>query len=156
MYSLVWTPRGYAKALGREVQLAHIILACWISFLWMLYPICWGVSEGGNVIPPDSEFIFYGILDCCLIPITCGALLWLHRTIDPGQLGLYIRTYNDPVVGRRDAAFVSGGLGKPKKPPPGRGGTTKQTNGDANQLNPAAESGELVDDTPAPVSQETA
>lgn len=31
--------------------------------VWMLYPICWGLSEGGNVIQPDSEAVFYGILD---------------------------------------------------------------------------------------------
>lgn len=63
----------------------------------MLYPICWGVSEGGNVIPPDSEFIFYGILDCLLISITSLGFLGLHWNIDPARLGLYIRSYDDPI-----------------------------------------------------------
>lgn len=31
--------------------------------IWVLYPIAWGLSEGGNVIQPDSEAVFYGILD---------------------------------------------------------------------------------------------
>ena len=63
----------------------------------MLYPVCWGISEGGNVIAPDSEFIFYGILDCCLIPITSAFFLTSHWRINPGGLGLYIRTYDDPI-----------------------------------------------------------
>ena len=67
----------------------------------MLYPVCWGISEGGNVISPDSEFIFYGILDCCLIPITAAAFLLLNRRIDPAILGLYIRTYEDPIPSYR-------------------------------------------------------
>lgn len=31
--------------------------------IWVLYPVAWGLSEGGNVIQPDSEAVFYGILD---------------------------------------------------------------------------------------------
>lgn len=64
----------------------------------MCYPICWGVSEGGNVIAPDSEFIFYGVLDCCLIPMTAAFFLAGHWNTDPTPLGLYIRTYRDPVT----------------------------------------------------------
>ena len=63
----------------------------------MIYPACWGISEGGNVIAPDSEFIFYGILDCCLIPITSFFFLASHWRINPAGLGLYIRTYDDPI-----------------------------------------------------------
>lgn len=63
----------------------------------MCYPVCWGISEGGNVISPDSEFIFYGILDCCLIPITSAFFLAGHWRINPARLGLYIRTYDDPI-----------------------------------------------------------
>lgn len=69
----------------------------------MLYPICWGISEGGNVISPDSEFIFYGILDCCLIPVSSALILWGHRNIDPRRLGIYMRDYNDPIPGSSSA-----------------------------------------------------
>lgn len=31
--------------------------------VWLVYPVCWGLSEGGNRIQPDSEAVFYGILD---------------------------------------------------------------------------------------------
>lgn len=56
-----------------------------------------GVSEGGNVISPDSEFIFHGILDCCLTPVSSLVLLWGHRQIDPKRLGLYMRDSDGPL-----------------------------------------------------------
>jgi bacteriorhodopsin len=42
--------------------------------LWVLYPIAWVVSEGGNVISPNSESVFYSVLDV-LAKIGFGALL---------------------------------------------------------------------------------
>jgi bacteriorhodopsin len=96
-YSLLWTPRRYASALGSDIKRVHTTTAGWLWFLWMLYPICWGVSEGGNVIAPNSEFIFYGILDCLLIPCTSAFFLLLHRDVDPARLGLRMRSYDDPI-----------------------------------------------------------
>ena len=69
----------------------------------MGYPVCWGISEGGNVIAPDSEFIFYGILDCLLIPLSSGFFLWSHRNIDPARLGISMRDYDGPIYGQRFA-----------------------------------------------------
>jgi bacteriorhodopsin len=79
-----------------------------VWFLWMLYPVCWGLSEGGNVIAPDSEFIFYGILDCGLIPLTSALFLASHWRIDPARLGLRLRTYDDPITGYRTSAVNNG------------------------------------------------
>jgi bacteriorhodopsin len=101
----MFTARLYANALGKEVKLTFLASSGWILLLWMTYPICWGVSEGGNVIHPDSEFIFYGILDCCLIPMGSAVLLWGHRNIDPRRLGLYMREYDDPVPGYNSVMY---------------------------------------------------
>jgi hypothetical protein len=60
-----------------------------------MYPIAWGVCEGGNVIAPDSEAIFYGILDLLAKPGFSALLLWGHRNIEPGRLGLRIRDYGE-------------------------------------------------------------
>jgi len=103
-YFLIWTPRKFASALGRDIKRIHIITAGWVWFLWMLYPICWGISEGGNTISPDSEFIFYGILDCLLIPVTSALFLTLHWNIDPARMGLRMRSYDDPITGGMQAA----------------------------------------------------
>jgi len=99
VFNYTFTARRYAFALGKEIHLTFVTASSWILLLWMCYPICWGISEGGNVIAPDSEFIFYGILDCCLIPVSSALLLWGHRNVDPRRLGLYMRDYDDPIPG---------------------------------------------------------
>ena len=63
------------------------------AFLWILYPIAWAVCEGGNIIPPDSEAVFYGILDILAKPVFGALLLWGHRNIDPARLGLKLIDY---------------------------------------------------------------
>jgi bacteriorhodopsin len=107
-YYLIWVPRRFASALGKDVKLTHGYTAGWVWFLWMLYPVCWGLSEGGNVISPDSEFIFYGILDCNLITLTGALFLASHWRIDPARLGLRMRTYDDPITGYMAGAVNPG------------------------------------------------
>ncbi|KAJ4327386.1 hypothetical protein N0V84_002157 [Fusarium piperis] len=41
--------------------------------VWICYPIAWDLREGGNIIGPDSEAVFYGILDLLEKPV--GAIL---------------------------------------------------------------------------------
>lgn len=51
--------------------------------VWILYPVCWGLSEGGNVIQPDSEAAFYGILDLINFGIIPTILVWTSiRNVD--------------------------------------------------------------------------
>lgn len=49
--------------------------------VWLLYPICWGLSEGGNVIQPDSEAVFYGILDLITFSWIPTILTWTNITL---------------------------------------------------------------------------
>lgn len=53
----------------------------------MLYPIAWGLCEGGNVISPDSEAALYGALDFCAKPVFSIMLIIGHWNIDPARLG---------------------------------------------------------------------
>ncbi|GBE82316.1 hypothetical protein SCP_0407000 [Sparassis crispa] len=50
-------------AAGAVVRTGYIRSAGFLSFLPLLYPVYWGVSEGGNVISPTGEMMWYGILD---------------------------------------------------------------------------------------------
>jgi bacteriorhodopsin len=124
-YYLFWVPQRYATALGKDVRRAHFVTAVWIWFLWMCYPVCWGISEGGNVIAPDSEFIFYGILDCLLIPLSSALLLWSHRNIDPARLGISMRDYDGPFFGQLTATYYEKNLATDT-------GATTVTNGSTN------------------------
>jgi bacteriorhodopsin len=103
-YFLVYQPRHFARALGADVRRAHLISAGWLWFLWAGYPVCWGISETGNVILPDSEFIFYGILDCLLIPGFSAILLWSHWGIGAHRLGLEMREHDGLFKSQR--AFI--------------------------------------------------
>lgn len=58
--------RGFSIAM---LSFSHLIV-------W-LYFICWGLSEGGNVIQPNSEAVFYGILDLCIFALYPAYLLFI-------------------------------------------------------------------------------
>lgn len=96
-WNVIWVARKHAFVLGTEVHRTFMLCGVWTMFLWFLYPIAWGLSEGGNVIHPDSEAAFYGVLDILAKPIFGFLLLWGHRNIDPAALGLHIRDYDDGV-----------------------------------------------------------
>lgn len=74
------------------------------AFLWLLYPIAWGLCEGGNVLAPDSEAIFYSILDFLAKPIFGALLIWGHRNIDPASIGMSIRDYDGDAIVREKRA----------------------------------------------------
>lgn len=94
VYMLVWEARIHAGAYGRDVGRAFLMTGSLTAFLWILYPVAWGLAEGGNVISPDSEAVFYGVLDFLAKPIFGALLIWGHRNIDPARLGLAIKDYD--------------------------------------------------------------
>jgi bacteriorhodopsin len=114
VYMLAWEARRHANAMGKDVGRAFLYCGALTTFLWMLYPIAWGLCEGGNLIAPDSEAIFYGILDVLAKPVFGALLIWGHRGIDPARLGLHIHDYTE-----KDAQFD----GREKRAGPPANGT---------------------------------
>lgn len=112
VYQLVWEARVHAKGFGRDVERTFLMCGSLTTLLWILYPVAWGLSEGGNVIAPDSEAVFYGVLDFLAKPVFGALLLWGHRNIDPARLGLDIRDYTDDTMvqekRRKDEAARNG------------------------------------------------
>ncbi|KAK2054511.1 bacteriorhodopsin [Colletotrichum caudatum] len=96
IYAIVFDGRRHAAALGGHVSTTYRNCGVLTIFLWFIYPIAWGVSEGGNLIHPDSEAVLYGILDVLAKPGFGFVLLWGHRNIDPSALGLHIREPGQP------------------------------------------------------------
>lgn len=114
LYHLFWSGRKHATPLGADIKRGYTIIAGWTVFLWCLYPIAWGLSEGGNVISPDSEHVFYGILDILSKVGFAGLLLWAHNNVDQRRLGLHIRDYEDvPVTTRHGIEKHHNGVGEP-------------------------------------------
>lgn len=106
VYVLAFEARKHAAAMGKDVGRAFLYCGSLTTFLWILYPIAWGLCEGGNVISPDSEAVFYGILDLLAKPVFGALLIWGHRGIDPARLGLHIHDYDekDGVVNEKKVA----------------------------------------------------
>lgn len=80
-----------AKRLG--VTRDHSMLSGWVNFLWLLYPIAWGLSDGGNRIGITGSFIWFGILDFCMIPITAWIFMILARRWDYNRLNIAFTQY---------------------------------------------------------------
>lgn len=68
-YELAFVGRRSAKALGSDVHRVYMHCGVLTLFMWMLYPISWGLCEGGNVITANDEALFYGILDLIAKPV---------------------------------------------------------------------------------------
>ncbi|KAB5585935.1 heat shock protein 30 [Coniochaeta sp. 2T2.1] len=80
-----------AKRLG--VTRDHSALSGWVNLLWLLYPIAWGLSDGGNRIGVTGSFVFFGILDFLLIPVTAWAFMFLARRWDYNNLNIAFTQY---------------------------------------------------------------
>jgi len=80
-----------AKRLG--VTRDYSALAGWVNLLWLLYPLAWGLSDGGNVIGVTESFIWYGILDFMMIPVTAWAFYALSRRWDYNRLNIAFTQY---------------------------------------------------------------
>ena len=98
LYVLAWEARKHANAMGKDIGRTFLMCGSLTAVLWTLYPIAWGVCEGGNYISPDSEAVFYGILDVLAKPVFGALLIWGHRNIDPATLGLHIHDYDEKDV----------------------------------------------------------
>lgn len=128
VYNLVFVARRHALALGPSISRTYNMCGVLTIFLWFLYPIAWGLSEGGNVIHPDSEAIFYGILDVFAKPVFGILLLMGHRNINPAELGLYIRDYDDATNIRGEKHSNVAGNGVHDSGVAGTTGNTTATN----------------------------
>ena len=89
-YELAIVGRANAKRLGNDVHRIFTICGVLTLCIWLLYPVAWGLCEGGNVITPNDEAFFYGCLDFMAKPVFSIALIYGHWNINPARLGLAI------------------------------------------------------------------
>jgi len=111
VWNLAFNARRHAQVLGSTVYRTYNMCGFLIIFIWFLYPIAWGLSEGGNVIHPDSEAVFYGILDILSKPVFGALLIFGHRNINPADLGLHFHDYADTIGhGEKNSNGVHNGV----------------------------------------------
>lgn len=94
-------------AAGGVVRSGYVRSSGFLSFLLLLYPIAWGLSEGGNLLSPNGEMIFYGILDLLAGPVFLFLFLWGLRSVDYTTFGLTSGKYND-TYGAGGAGYGNG------------------------------------------------
>ncbi|KAI1187675.1 bacteriorhodopsin [Nemania serpens] len=124
-YELLFDARRHANVLGGDPKKTFWTCGLWLLLLWFLYPVAWGLCEGGNVIHPDSEFIFYGVLDVMSKIVFSAILLWGHRKTTTHDLGRHIREpdlnaekrHNGEGAGSNISGSTAAGVGNPTVPP---------------------------------------
>jgi len=84
----------------------------------LLYPISWGLSEGGNVISNDGECVFYGVLDIFSKGLFSLGLIYLARELDFKKLGLWMYDH-----GRISPGYGETGYHEKIRTEPGAAGT---------------------------------
>lgn len=93
---------------GATVRSGYIRGSGFLALITFLYPIAWAVSEGGNVISPNKEMVFYGILDLILGPVFLYYYLFGLRDIDYGTYGIHSGKFSDgPATGEKGPAVAA-------------------------------------------------
>jgi len=106
---------GHLGAQRVGVTRDHSILAGWLNLLWLLYPIAFGLSDGGNRISVTDGFVFFGILDVLMLPLLSFAFLVLSRNWDYGKLNIAFTQYGrvnarPGTFPEKEAAHAAGGV----------------------------------------------
>lgn len=60
-----------------------------------MYPLVWGLCEGGNVLSPTGEMVWYGILDLILGILFLYYFIFGLRTVDYESFGFRSGKYTD-------------------------------------------------------------
>ncbi|KWU42476.1 heat shock protein 30, partial [Rhodotorula sp. JG-1b] len=81
-WTLLFPGRVSSNRLGRDVGRTYKPHAFALVFLFLLYPIVFGLCEGGNVLRVTSEFIWYGILDLLVKVFWLFSFLFAVEAID--------------------------------------------------------------------------
>jgi bacteriorhodopsin len=90
-FQTLWASRTHANRV--DVGRDHTMLSGYVNLLWLLYPIAFAVSDGGNVISVTRGMIFFGVIDILLIVGTAIAFLILARKWDYGRMNLHFTQY---------------------------------------------------------------
>ncbi|KJZ75804.1 hypothetical protein HIM_04961 [Hirsutella minnesotensis 3608] len=82
-YQIGYTGARAASAKGVRVRQKHVQCSLVLMMVWVGYGVAWALSEGGNVISPAEEGVFYGILDLMAGPGFCTLVALAARQVAP-------------------------------------------------------------------------
>jgi len=70
----------------------HMALAGYTNFIWLFYPIAFGLSDGSNRIGVTPSLVF-GVLDLLLVPVLAYAFIFLACRWDYNRLNIAFTQY---------------------------------------------------------------
>jgi bacteriorhodopsin len=91
LYSTMFHSARIANRVG--IKRDYTMLAGWVNLLWLMYPIAWGLTDGGNYLGVTQGFIWFGILDILLLVGTGLAFTFLSRRWDYNRLNIAFTQY---------------------------------------------------------------
>ncbi|KAI0021460.1 hypothetical protein F4780DRAFT_277961 [Xylariomycetidae sp. FL0641] len=77
-------------AARRGLARDYTVLAAWTSLLWALYPVAFGLGDGGGVIGVTGTCVFVGVLDLLMIPVLALLFVVFGRRWDYQKLHLAV------------------------------------------------------------------
>jgi len=107
--------RNAAGAISDNVRSIFTRNASVISFLLLLYPIAWGLADGGNVITSDGEMAFYGVLDILIFPCFLYGFVFQLRAIDVCTFGFAPR--HQELISEKPAPVPATAVAAPQQTP---------------------------------------
>jgi bacteriorhodopsin len=92
-YSLLSIGHTTSARLGDPIKKHYLALSSYLTFFFILYPIAFGLDDGGNKITVTHGFIFWGILDLVTVPLLSLVVLALSTKWDYKVLNVYFTQY---------------------------------------------------------------
>lgn len=93
LLSLSLLNTGFHSSKRLSISSHYMITTGWLVFIWLIYPIAFGVADGGNKIGVTEGFIFFGVLDVLTVPVLAFVILLFSRRWDYGAMNLYFTQY---------------------------------------------------------------
>jgi len=84
---------GLRSANRVGIRRDYVVLTGWLTLLWLLYPIVWALTDGGNYLGVTAGFIWYGILDVMLLTVIGFAVVVMSNNWDYGRLNIAFTQY---------------------------------------------------------------
>ncbi|KAM5534150.1 hypothetical protein V8D89_012170 [Ganoderma adspersum] len=94
-YILLWRGPRTTFSAGGSIRDGYTVAAGYLSFLLLMYPICWALSEGGNIITVTAEMIWFGVLDLLAGPVFLFFFLYKLRGVNYAAFGLQSGKHTD-------------------------------------------------------------
>ncbi|KAK4936756.1 hypothetical protein LTR66_015292, partial [Elasticomyces elasticus] len=81
VYQVAVNGKAAAQSKDGKTKAFFAALAAFTFVLWTIYPIVWGIADGGRIVGLDVEIIAYAILDVLAKPVFGFWLLFTHDSM---------------------------------------------------------------------------